>query len=41
MAGDLKRYKGKRTDKNYNICMDRLLDIQVLDPAMGKRPLFW
>ena len=35
MAGDLKRYKGKRTDKNYNICMDRLLDIQVLDPAMG------
>ena len=35
MAGDLERYKRRRTDKNYNICMDRLLDIQVLDPAMG------
>ena len=35
MAGDLERYKRKRTDKNYNTCMNRLLDIQVLDPAMG------
>ena len=35
MAGDLERYQRRRTDKNYNICMDRLLDIQVLDPAMG------
>ena len=35
MDGDLKRYKGNRTDKNHFICMDRLLDIQVLDPAMG------
>ena len=35
MAGDLERYKRRRTDKNHNICMDRLLDIQVLDPAMG------
>ena len=35
MAGDLKRYKRRRTDKNYSTCMDRMLDIQVLDPAMG------
>ena len=35
MDGDLKRYKGNRTDKNHSVCMDRLLDIQVLDPAMG------
>ena len=35
VAGDLKRYRGSRTKKNRNACMDRLLDIQVLDPAMG------
>ena len=35
MGGDLKRYRENRTDKNHSICMDRLLDIQVLDPAMG------
>lgn len=32
---DLKRYRENRTGKNYSVCMDRLLDIQVLDPAMG------
>lgn len=35
MAGDLKQYAKNRTDENHTTCMDRLLDIQVLDPAMG------
>lgn len=35
LATDLKRYEKSRSRKNYDICMDRLLDIQVLDPAMG------
>ncbi len=32
---DIKQYKKNKTAKNLQICMDRLLDIQVLDPAMG------
>ena len=32
---DLKGYKKNKSDKNLQICMNRLLDIQVLDPAMG------
>ena len=35
IGADLKLYKKNPTDKNHTICMDRLLDIQVLDPAMG------
>ena len=35
MPGDMARYRTERTDENRNACMDRLLDIQVLDPAMG------
>ena len=32
---DIKRYVRKKTEKTFHTCMDRLLDIQVLDPAMG------
>lgn len=35
MGADLKQYGESRTDENRAACMDRLLDIQVLDPAMG------
>ncbi len=35
IGGDLKRYKKDKNNKNLKTCMDRLLDIQVLDPAMG------
>ncbi|MDA7955485.1 MAG: hypothetical protein MPI91_08365 [Nitrosopumilus sp.] len=35
IAGDLARYKKSKSKKNLQTCMDRLLDIQVLDPAMG------
>ena len=35
IKNDLKKYKNHKSDKNRSICMDRLLDIQVLDPAMG------
>ena len=33
--GDLKKYKKSKSTENLQICMDRLLDIQVLDPTMG------
>ena len=35
IADDLKRYHENESDANRQACMDRLLDIQVLDPAMG------
>ena len=35
MGADLSRYGKSRTDENRTTCMNRLLDIQVLDPAMG------
>ena len=35
MPDDMQMYRTKRTDENRNACMNRLLDIQVLDPAMG------
>ncbi len=35
IGNDLRRYKKDRSDRNLKTCMNRLLDIQVLDPAMG------
>lgn len=35
IGDDLRLYGGQRTDERRAVCMDRLLDIQVLDPAMG------
>ena len=35
IAGDLKAYRKDPSEANRRACMDRLLDIQVLDPAMG------
>ena len=35
IADDLKKYKRDQSSENYRGCMDRLLDIQVLDPSMG------
>ena len=35
MAADIAMYVKNPGEKNRRICMDRLLDIQVLDPAMG------
>ena len=32
---DVARYESKRSEQNRRACMDRLLDLQVLDPAMG------
>ena len=32
---DVKRYKKSKNEKNLQTCMDRILDIQVLDPSMG------
>lgn len=32
---DIKMYKQSRSNEDRRRCMDRLLDIQVLDPAMG------
>lgn len=32
---DIRVYEKSKTTKNMKSCMDRLLDIQVLDPAMG------
>ena len=32
---DVARYKSKRSEQNRRACIDRLLDLQVLDPAMG------
>lgn len=35
VAGDVRRYKKSPTKRNRLACMDRILDLQVLDPAMG------
>lgn len=35
IGNDLRMYGERRTDQRRAACMDRLLDIQVLDPAMG------
>ena len=32
---DVRRYKRKRSEENRRACIDRLLDLQVVDPAMG------
>ncbi len=35
VAGDIEKYKKRRTAENRRACIDRLLDLQVVDPAMG------
>ena len=35
IAEDVKRYRENKNEKNLQTCMDRILDIQVLDPSMG------
>lgn len=35
VAGDIDKYKKNRSKENRLACIDRLLDLQVLDPAMG------
>ena len=35
VAADVRRYKKDPSEKNRLACMDRILDLQVLDPAMG------
>jgi len=35
VAGDIEKHKADPSKKNYFACIDRLLDLQVLDPAMG------
>ena len=35
MDADIQRYQESSSKEDYDTCMDRLLDIQVLDPAMG------
>ena len=35
VAVDVRRYKKDPSDHNSRICIDRILDLQVLDPAMG------
>ena len=35
VAADVRRYKKDPSDQNRRACMDRILDLQVLDPAMG------
>lgn len=35
VKNDLEQYKDNPSEQNYKKCIDRLLDIQVLDPAMG------
>ena len=35
IASDIRRYKKTRSGKDRTACIDRILDIQVLDPAMG------
>ena len=35
VAGDLEAYRKDPSEANRSTCMDRLLDIRVLDPAMG------
>lgn len=35
VAVDVRRYKNDPSEQNRHICMDRILDLQVLDPTMG------
>ena len=35
IPSDVSRYEKTGNDSDLHVCMDRLLDIQVLDPAMG------
>lgn len=35
VAGDVESYQKNPSSQNHKICVDRLLDIQVLDPTMG------
>ena len=35
VAADVRRYKKNPSEQNRRACMDRILDLQVLDPAMG------
>ena len=35
VAVDVRRYKKNPSEQNRRACMDRILDLQVLDPAMG------
>ena len=35
IPGDIAEYKSRRSEQNRRACIDRLLDLQVLDPAMG------
>ena len=35
IQNDIKRYNKNKSEENAKACIDRLLDIQVLDPAMG------
>lgn len=35
ISSDVKRYEKSKRDKDRNTCIDRILDIQVLDPTMG------
>ena len=35
IAEDVKQYKKSKNEKDLKTCMDRILDIQVLDPSMG------
>ena len=35
IEGDLKKYEKSKSEKDLQICTDRILDIQVLDPSMG------
>ena len=35
IGSDVKRYEESKSDKDRNICIDRILDIQVLDLTMG------
>lgn len=35
IAGDVRRYKNDPSEQNHNTCMNRILDLQVLDPSMG------
>ncbi len=35
IKNDLKKYEKSKSEKDLQICTDRILDIQVLDPSMG------
>ena len=35
VAGDIEKHRADPSKKNHFACIDRLLDLQVLDPAMG------